>query len=179
MITKQPLIRPRQTFCHGAASVSCEEVVRDARHRAHYGLRLDRSQERMRTELKAAFFAVHSFEHSWITAQTGYVRISQCGDLCLHEDLCGSLRSALMLPSGTSHCPCSLTRSQGDFQFLEVSTSRRGTPYNCVDVPDATSAHIKGARQSLFERLVALGDGLFEIRRPNHSECLARRREVP
>jgi len=40
-----------------------------------------------------------------------------------------------MLPSGTFHCLCSLTRSQGDFQFLEVSTSRRGTPYPAARAP--------------------------------------------
>src|SRR5690606_28525483 len=67
--------------------------------------------------------------HRATTGACSHVRVDGTGDLCLHGDLCDSLRILLVLPSGTFHCRCSLTRSQGDFQFLEVSTSRWGTRY--------------------------------------------------
>src|SRR5690606_33961516 len=67
--------------------------------------------------------------HRATTGACSHVRVDGTGDLCLHGDLCDSLRSLLVLPSGTFHCRCSLTRSQGNFQFLEVSTSRWGTRY--------------------------------------------------
>lgn len=41
-------------------------------------------------------------------------------------------RLLVALSSGTSHCLCSLTRSRVVFQFLEVSTCRRGTPYGAA-----------------------------------------------
>lgn len=47
-----------------------------------------------------------------------HVRLSRCRDLCLHGS-CAALSESFMVPSGTSHCLCSLS-IPGVFQFLEV-----------------------------------------------------------
>src|SRR5690606_34945242 len=83
--------------------------------------------------------------HRATTGACSHVRVDGTGDLCLHGDLCDSLRSLLVLPSGTFHCRCSLTRSQGDFQFLEVSTSRWGTRYGATALLHSTSRRGDGA----------------------------------
>src|SRR5690606_32667797 len=98
--------------------------------------------------------------HRATTGACSHVRVDGTGDLCLHGDLCDSLRSLLVLPSGTFHCRCSLTRSQGDFQFLEVSTSRWGTRYAFYRLGYLAAAKDDWDRAiPLFERAVELDQG--------------------